>query len=80
MRVLIQDLDSDKYVGDDGELTSDPEAAKDFGVTDFAYECGVHLACAPFRVVLHLPGTGELIEFMEGRGYARKPADFALDL
>jgi hypothetical protein len=80
MRVLIQSVETRKYLAANGDWTPALEEARNFGVSTFAYRCGVHAASGRFRVVLHFPTTRELISILEGQGRSRPQAAVGLQV
>jgi hypothetical protein len=74
MRILIQNVESRKYLAGVRKCVGAVRHAKDFAAPVFAYEVGRKLMAGRFRVVLHFPKSGQLVDFMEGTGQSIRPA------
>jgi hypothetical protein len=68
MRILIQNIESRKYLAGVRKCVGAVRNAKDFAVPVLAYAVGKKLMTGRFRIVLHFPESGHVINFMEGTG------------
>jgi len=74
MRILIQNVKSRKYLAGVRKFVGAVRHAKDFAAPVLAYEIGKNVIAGRFRVVLHFPESGQVIDFMEGTGHCGRPA------
>ena len=68
MRILIQNVESRKYLAGARKCVAAVRQAKDFAAPVLAFEVGKNLIAGKFRVVLHFPESGQIVDFMEGTG------------
>jgi hypothetical protein len=68
MRILIQNVETRKYLAGVRKCVGAARHAKDFAVPVLAYAVGQKLIAGRFCVVLHFPKTGRLVDFMGGTG------------
>jgi hypothetical protein len=70
MRILVQDIESNKYLTREGEWTTAPTEARDFPITTLAYDVAKHVTSGRFGVILHFCESGELVNLVQGSGWA----------
>lgn len=70
MKVLVQNMESRLFLAPRGGWTKEVLEADDFIVTTIAFNLGRQMTAGPFRVLLLIAETNELIPFMDGMGRA----------
>jgi len=74
MRILIQNLENGKYLAGVRKSVASVYNAKDFVSPALAYAIGNKIVAGRFRVILHSPESGGLIDFMAGAGQPKHRA------
>jgi hypothetical protein len=68
--VLLQDVQTGRYLSDDGQWVMRPAEAHNFFTSVAAYGAGRTKSSGAFRVVFHFPDVGYSINVLEGKGSA----------
>ena len=70
MKVIIQDITGNEFLGPDGRWVPAKEGAKDFFTLVRAYNFAQTNTSVRFRVLLHCPEDGYSASIVEGKGVA----------
>ncbi len=74
MRILIQQVGDRRYYSGNGGWTMAVADALGFPSTALAHTIARHMLSGEFRVMLHLPESGGLLDFDGGTGLANERA------
>jgi hypothetical protein len=78
MNILIENAESQEYLGNDGEWTKNAHEGRDFGATQVAFEAAAREPIGRFNIVCYIPQKPQFIiismDHGTGKGTSNRPA------